>query len=258
MKNMTTPHNPHKTPESNLTETGDYSVNGSIASGIAGNYPFSVRAIISEAWSKTSGFKGTCWLAFLFYALAFFPLSLVIEFGMQNMGLISAPGVTATWQQMLFKIISALAIMPLTLPLALGLCMLGIKRAAGTTVVAKEIFFYFPKVTRLFLTMLLLYLLCLIGLMLFILPGIYLMVAYSLALPLVVEKNLSPWQALETSRKAITHHWFRFFGLYLVMTLIFILATIPIGIGLIWVAPMFFVVNGIVYRNIFGLGSDPT
>ena len=38
--------------------------------------------------------------------------------------------------------------------------------------------------------------------------------AYLLAIPLVVERGLSPWQALEASRKAITQHWFKVCLLY--------------------------------------------
>ncbi len=256
---MTSPHNPYKTPASNLTkEAAPYSGSGSIENGISGNYDFSIRAIISEAFGRVGGFKGTCWLAILFYILALFPLTFVVEFLMQSLGLINAEGEDPTGQQILFSVISQVAITAFTLPLGLGLFMLGLKRATDTTTAAKEVFSYYPKTIPLFLTMLLSYLMIVLGFILFILPGIYLMVAYCLALPLVADKNLSPWRALETSRKAVHHHWFRFVGLYLVMMAIIILAIIPIGIGLIWVLPMCLLVFGIVYRNIFGMGGDST
>ena len=38
----------------------------------------------------------------------------------------------------------------------------------------------------------------------FILPGIYLAIAYMFALPLLLDKNLDFWPAMETSRKLVT------------------------------------------------------
>lgn len=253
---MTASYNPYKTPVADLTDqSGQNSMGGSIENGISGNYKFSVGDILSEAWAKVKGFKGSCWLAFLFYALAVYPLMFAIEFGMMSMGLLVEAGEMPNGGQILFSIVYQLAITAFTLPLGMGLFMIGLRHSAGAKVAAKDVFAYFPKTVPLFLTMLLSYLLIIVGFVLFILPGIYLMVAYALALPLVLEKNLSPWAALETSRKAVTHQWFRFVGLYLVMMMIVIVATIPLGIGLIWALPMLLVVVGIVYRNIFGLSS---
>ena len=99
-----------------------------------------------------------------------------------------------------------------------------------------------------------------IGFLLLLIPGFYLAIAYMLALPLAMERKLSPWEALEASRKAITQRWFKVFGLMLVLSLIMILSMIPLGIGLIWTFPMFIIAVGILYRTIFGVlprRSDP-
>jgi len=97
--------------------------------------------------------------------------------------------------------------------------------------------------------MLLIYL----GMILLLIPGIYLAVAYMLAIPLIVERGLSPWQAMEASRKAITQHWFKVFGLFLLLGLIVSISAIPLGIGLIWTIPLFVMVMGVLYRTIFGV-----
>ena len=97
--------------------------------------------------------------------------------------------------------------------------------------------------------MLLIYL----GMILLLIPGIYLAVAYLLAIPLVVERGLSPWQALEASRKAITQHWFKVFGLFLLLGLIVMVSAIPLGIGLVWSIPLMVVAMGVLYRTIFGV-----
>ena len=95
-----------------------------------------------------------------------------------------------------------------------------------------------------------------IGLCLLVLPGIYLLVAYWMALPLMLEKNLGIWEALEASRKAITHRWFLFFGISVVQILIFLLALVPLGLGLIWVIPMLLVMDGVLYRTVFGINPE--
>ena len=70
--------------------------------------------------------------------------------------------------------------------------------------------------------------------------------------PLIIEKDLSPWEAMEASRKAIHHHWFQVFGLFFVMGLIFMISALPLGIGTFWTMPMGVIMFGIVYRTIFG------
>ncbi len=54
--------------------------------------------------------------------------------------------------------------------------------------------------------------------MLAIFPGIYLSVAYLFAMPLIIDRGLRSWQALELSRQAVTKAWFRVFGAYLILT----------------------------------------
>lgn len=92
-----------------------------------------------------------------------------------------------------------------------------------------------------------------LGTLLLILPGIYLGVAYLLAMALVVERGLSPWQAMEASRQAIGQHWFKVFGLLLLLGAILLVSALPLGIGLIWSLPLSVAALGVLYREIFGV-----
>ncbi len=47
------------------------------------------------------------------------------------------------------------------------------------------------------------------GLLLFVLPGIYLIVAWTFALPLVADRGMEFWSAMEVSRKTVHRCWFR-------------------------------------------------
>ena len=71
----------------------------------------------------------------------------------------------------------------------------------------------------------------------------------------MVDKGLGPWQAMEASRKAVTHRWFAIFGMLVLLGLLSIAGAIPLFIGLIWILPMYMIALGILYRNIFGVSS---
>jgi uncharacterized membrane protein len=62
-----------------------------------------------------------------------------------------------------------------------------------------------------------------LGFMLCLLPGLYLVVAYSFSLLLVADKQLEFWSAMEMSRKVSTRVWFKLFLLLAVAFLPFLL-----------------------------------
>jgi len=101
------------------------------------------------------------------------------------------------------------------------------------------------------------------------LPGIFLAVALSLVIPLVVEKKFSPVKAISLSVKALRFNWFKIFSLYLILISALIISLLPLillaqselsvigGVifffSLSYLAPLYYNVKGILYREIFGL-----
>lgn len=245
----------YKAPEAQLTENPNLEGYGSLERGQQGLFKFSINDIINEAWEKTKGNKGKVWLAMLLYMLVLIPVTIVAPLLVGAMGFETelvqgeTPGPSVFIGIMLTQIIS----MVVTLPVGAGFFMVGLKIASNLPVSATEVVSYFNKTLQLLITTILMYIMIALGFLLFILPGFYLMISYYLAIPLVVEKGLGPWAALEASRKAVTKCWFRFFGLGLVMMVIMMLGMIPLGIGLIWVLPLMLIAFGIAYRNIFGV-----
>jgi hypothetical protein len=224
----------YKAPEADLTlRTEAIEASGTLEGGIAGNYSFSIGEVISEAWAKTNGAKGTLWLGLLFYVLVIVAVSIPF---------------TIAKAEILSQIVQTIVGMPLFA----GLYIIGVKKALNRPTKATEVFAYFGKFLPILVMVILLYVMVAIGFLLLIIPGIYLCVAYAFALPLVVDKNLGAWEALEASRKAVTHHWFKFLGLYLVMLLIMLISMIPLGLGIIWTFPMLMIAYGILYSRIFG------
>jgi len=94
-----------------------------------------------------------------------------------------------------------------------------------------------------------------IGLVLFIIPGIYLAVAFTFGLPLVVEKNMSPIEALKVSRKVVHYKWFSFAGFLLLGMVIVVVGAIALLVGLVWAIPLVTLAWAMAYRDIFGIDT---
>src|SRR5205823_6705426 len=65
-----------------------------------------------------------------------------------------------------------------------------------------------------------------------VLPGIYLYVAWIFAIPLVIDRRLEFWSAIELSRKVVTRIWFPTLGLIILAFLPYVLASIMAQIKL--------------------------
>ena len=243
----------YKAPEAELTTGGESGSYGSLEKGVAGDYSLSIGDIFGEAWRRTKGYKGNIWLALIIFVVAYAAISfvagLITGYPVFNM---QAAATASFASSMTHSLLVSLAVAPLTA----GIMMVGIKIARDEKTSPGEVFAHFDKLLPLVVTNILMTVLISIGFLLLVLPGIYLAVAYTLALPLIVDKGLGPWAALETSRKAITKHWFGFFGFMIVCLLLYIAGALPLLIGLIWVLPLLAIAFGVVYRNIFGAGPE--
>ena len=244
---MSDDNNHYQAPESNLVTAtdGDW---GSVEKGVSGDYQLSVGQIFSDAWALTKGVKGTFWLAFIVYLAILMAVgfSLGFVFSMLGMG-----AQAAILQSVLVQVIVTLV----SYPLMAGIMLIGIYRSVGEPISINLLFNNWSKTIPLFVSYLIMMIFIMLGYVLFVLPGIYLTIAYMLAMPLIVEKGLGPWAALEASRKAITKRWFTVFGTFLLLMIVMMISAIPFGIGLIWTVPLSVMVMSVMYRNIFGVNT---
>ena len=247
MSDTATP-NPYAAPVSDLQQpVGDQAP--SIEQALARGYDFSIGALLSESWALVSGTKGIIIGGFLVFYVVLLAASFILG------GIVGVFGALSESVAVVFvgEILISLLASALAYPFMAGINMVGIRRAAGQPISFNEIFNHFGRTVPLIITAVVMMLLIYLGMLLLLLPGIYLAVAYLLAIPLVVERGLSPWQALEASRKAISQHWFKVFGLFLLLGVIVILSAIPLGIGLVWSIPLMVIAMGVLYRTIFGV-----
>lgn len=212
---------------------------------------FTVREALTEAWQRTKGAKGTVWGAMGIMYLVMLVLGFGLVYLQMSSGL-SPESMGGIW---LGIGIDALTSAVSTLFTA-GLMYIGVCLAAEKSCSWKTIIEGFPVAVRLLVATILMSLLIVSGLILLVLPGIYLAVGYTLTLPLMLDRRLGPWEAMEKSRKAIHKVWWKVFGLFLVMGLITAVSAIPLGIGLIWTLPMNVVLCGVVYRYLFGVQAN--
>lgn len=92
-----------------------------------------------------------------------------------------------------------------------------------------------------------------IGLILLIVPGIYLIVSYLFGLMFIVDRGLDFWPAMETSRRSVQPHWFKFFTFLLLAFLLNLGGALLLGVGLLVTVPLTHCIFTVAYDDIFGL-----
>lgn len=108
-----------------------------------------------------------------------------------------------------------------------------------------------PAIGQLALLGLVTSLLSFLGYCLCILPGLYLNVAWMFGIPLVMDRGMGFWEALELSRKVVSKHWFLVFGFMLVVGLVAVCGALACCIGLLVTLPIGWVAMLYAYEDIF-------
>jgi hypothetical protein len=111
-----------------------------------------------------------------------------------------------------------------------GLYLIFLKRIRGEAAEVGEVFAGFQvALGQLILAGFVSYALSFVGVFCCILPGIYLAVAWIFCVPLVADKRLEFWSAMELSRRVVTRVWFEVLALLLIAFLPTILAGVWVG-----------------------------
>lgn len=91
-----------------------------------------------------------------------------------------------------------------------------------------------------------------IGYLMCIIPGIYLTISWIFALPLVIDRRLPFWDAMELSRKMVGRHWFITFAFVLVIGLLAACGILACCVGIFVTMPIASVALLYAYEDIFG------
>ena len=79
------------------------------------------------------------------------------------------------------------------------------------------------------------------------LPVVYFSVGWTFTYPLILEKRLAFWPAMQASRHAIKGNWWRFFFLIVIAMLLSLLGAVALFIGVFLTLPLYFCVLACAY-----------
>jgi len=236
-------------------------VGGNIESALKGDYQIDVKAILTEAWQQTLKSRLAINLGLLF-SLA---LGVLVSFIVSNyLGGIEA--VLANPEaSMLLNVVVTIAVWPFVG----GVEMMGVLHAIGMKTDAKMTFAFLKRASWVVLCALFTSVLISLGFQLLILPGIFLAVTLSLTIPLVIEKKMTPMKAIVLSIQTLRFKFLSLFALYFILFMSLVVLFIPLALllessiaplgimifllGISFLAPLFYNVKGILYREIFGV-----
>ena len=138
-------------------------------------------------------------------------------------------------------------------PLSGGTYLYLLKKIRGEKTTIETVFSGFTsRFLHLFLGGFVAQLLTWLGFFCFVLPGIYLLVAWTFTLPLIVDKQLDFWSAMELSRKVVTKHWWIFFGFIVLSLLMMFAGMLALFVGVLIMAPWVVSAQMYAYEDIFG------
>jgi uncharacterized membrane protein len=138
-----------------------------------------------------------------------------------------------------------------TYPLLLaGLYILIMRLDAGEEVAIGNLFDGFSYFLPLVIASLLTSLLVALGILLFVIPGIYLAVTYGFTTLNIIDGNMEFWPAMENSRKTLTRHFWAYAGLGLILLLIILAGSLAFGVGLVVALPVCIAAQYRFYRRL--------
>jgi tetratricopeptide (TPR) repeat protein len=142
-------------------------------------------------------------------------------------------------------------------PLLFGFVAVSARLIKGQGVLFRDFFEGFHFLVTLLLLGMVTQVLVVLGLLLLVVPGVYLMVGLMLAPWFVLDRRVGFWEALNLSRRAVQPHWFELFGLLLLIILINLLGALALGLGLLVTIPVSWCAITAAYATRVGFHAEP-
>ncbi|MGY3943782.1 DUF2189 domain-containing protein [Aeromonas tecta] len=230
-------------------------IGGTLEQSLSQGYRLDLQGVLKEGWQQTrrTGFG---------LALA---IAGVMAIWILLSNTLLTPYVSKEGDMDMALVLSLLITVVMS-PMTSSLDMLGLQQSVGVRARPNQVFDFFRHFLRLgslsllgsLITSLFGPLFELVGLpvVLAFIPSALVGMGLVFTVPLVLERGLSPAQAILVSLKLFARGWSSIVLLHGVMMVLFVLAVIPMGLGLIWVAPLYFNCKGILYRDLCGVAVE--
>lgn len=113
-----------------------------------------------------------------------------------------------------------------------------------------DIFVGAEKFVKYFVAYIIIWVFAVIGVILFIVPGVFVTLRLNMVPYLILSKNLGPWEAIKQSRKLTKGRTSNLFALNVLLGAVNILGFIALIVWLFWTLPIFYIANAVFYKKL--------
>ncbi|MCV2884220.1 hypothetical protein OE749_05895 [Aestuariibacter sp. AA17] len=220
-------------------------IGGDVNRSLNGDYQFDIKSLFKQAWALTQENKWQI-LQMLIFVLGLAYLVVMVLLNIS--GIDDIQKITLEIQSFI-----DLTLTFLFAPFVTAIMAVAATHSIGGQSKFSHVFSLLSRTLSLGAAALIVSLCIQLGLGLLIIPGLYLMLATSFTLLIVAEKKQGGIAAMILSIKVVNTYLLDFIKLYLLIGLMSLTVPLTLGISLIWVAPMYYYLKGILYRDLFGI-----
>ncbi len=252
-----TPSNPYQPPQSRWIEPAPVVAGPSLYDIVPGSDPIDPGACVSRGFELTKRYYLTILLVGLVYFGCYFGVSMalgLVQFAITfavSGGRFAEPGTMSdgagyavTGTSFLLQIMAQV----FYFFLQLGLIRVGLNLVSGKSVEIGQLFGEGPKLLKAILATILYTIALMIGLVLLIVPGVYIALRYGQYLKGIVDRDLGIIESFEYSSSITTNNRGNLFVLWLLILLLGLLGMITCGLGFLFIGPMIWLITLIAYR----------
>ena len=138
----------------------------------------------------------------------------------------------------------------ITAPLWTGVAMMAILSLRGQPYSIGLLIRYLPQLPMLGLAALLVGFAIEIGFYLLFVPGFYVLMATTFAMPLIADQGKSPLEAIKTSFQITNAYIFKIATIYLIIFSLFIMVLLSFGFAIIFVGAFYFNLKAVLYQTL--------
>ena len=198
---------------------------------IENGYSFQLEKYFSEGWKIFRKEPGP----FILYGLAAGLILVALDF----------------LPEILSEIVSYLVTPPLTAGLFIGARNLD----KEGNLQFNDFFKGFDHIIQLFLVTFITGILTAVGIIFLVLPGIWFVIAASLAIPLILFAGMDFWESIKTSIKIVNMKWFHFFVLLILLGIFNVVGVLFLVVGVLITFPVSYCVLYVLYKDVIGFSS---
>jgi len=207
---------------------------------------------INLAWNLVKSDFGTWVPTILIFGIVMYAITLPLNFGMTyliygNVFGPPTPSITSFATSLLIGLIPGFFVNVLSA----GVLMMGLKVARGEPIGIGDMFGGFRRMGSIMIATFITTILTYIGIVLLIVPGLFVVGSMAFVPLLILDRNLSIADAITTSFNALKQHALAMFGLIFVAGFLSVLGACLCGFGALFTAPIYMVVLGLTYNNFF-------